>query len=66
MSKRSDIIIDRIQEIRGENNKNWMRLLRIAFRESPKEAGEVMTRIGICDVKVNELTRALSKLGGNE
>lgn len=56
---KADEIIDKIQSVRSENNKNWMQLLRIAFREAPEEAGEVMKKIEICDRLVSNLTKEL-------
>ena len=38
-------IIDEIERIRGKNNKNWMDLLRLAFRHAPKEAAEIVAEI---------------------
>ncbi len=35
-------IIDQIEDIRSKNNTNWMDILRIAFKHSPKEAAKVM------------------------
>ena len=35
-------IINKIQKTRTKNNKNWMDLLRLAFRENPREAIKVV------------------------
>ena len=31
-------IIDNIEKIRSKNNKNWMDLVRLAYKYAPKEA----------------------------
>jgi hypothetical protein len=31
-----------IEAIRGRNNRNWMDLLRLAFKHAPEEAAEIM------------------------
>ena len=31
------LIIKKIENIRKKNNKNWMNLLRLAFKKSPKQ-----------------------------
>ena len=36
--KKNKIIINKIEIIRSKNNKNWMDLLRLAFKYAPKEA----------------------------
>lgn len=38
-------IIDQIEAIRAKNNKNWMDVLRLAFKHAPKEAAEIMAGI---------------------
>ena len=48
-------IIDEIEKVRTKNNINWMDVLRIAFRSSPKEARELMIKINKADEKVSKL-----------
>ena len=38
-------IIDQIENVRRLNNRNWMNLLRIAFKHAPKETSLVMKKI---------------------
>ena len=45
MSNKYLKIINQIENIRKKNNKNWMDVLRIAFKHSPKEAAKVMNSI---------------------
>ena len=55
-------IITQIEKIRRNNNKNWMNLLRIAFKYAPDETGLVMKKINKCDMQINALVGKLSKL----
>ena len=48
-------IIDQIEIIRRRNNKNWMDMLRLAFKSAPKEAKKLMKRITECDRKITKL-----------
>ena len=34
-------IINKIENIRKKNNVNWMNILRLAFKKSPKEAAKM-------------------------
>ena len=54
-------IIDEIEKIRTKNNINWMDVLRIAFRSSPKEARKIMIRINKADDEVSRLFNLCSK-----
>ncbi len=54
--------LDDIQRIRERNNKNWISILRLAFKYAPKDAAELMRKISSCDSKINKLS---NKLGGN-
>tara|TARA_X000000950_G_C13908690_1_gene658070 strand:- start:2473 stop:2664 length:192 start_codon:yes stop_codon:yes gene_type:complete len=54
-------IIDRIQFIRGKNNINWMNLLRLAYKKSPKEATKIMSKIYKDDIKISKLVKKLAK-----
>tara|TARA_B100001175_G_C19485040_1_gene629261 strand:+ start:1319 stop:1507 length:189 start_codon:yes stop_codon:yes gene_type:complete len=55
-------IITQIEKIRRNNNKNWMNLLRIAFKYAPKQTGAVMKKINKCDMQINALVGKLSKI----
>lgn len=54
-------LIDQIEKIRGENNKNWMDLLRLAFRHAPREAAEIMSEIYRADSDISELAKKLTQ-----
>ena len=61
LSKKYLKIIDKIQEIREKNNKNWMDVLKIAFRYSPEEASKIMSSIYSSDRRIAILTKNLTK-----
>jgi hypothetical protein len=52
-------IISQIESIRKKNNVNWMNILRIAFKYSPKAAAKVMSKIYIDDQKISSLVKKL-------
>jgi len=53
-------VIKKIENIRKENNVNWMNLLRLAFKKSPKEAALVMSKIYRDDSRISELVKKLT------
>ena len=38
-------IIRKIENTRKKNNKNWMDILRLAFKSSPVEASKILSEI---------------------
>lgn len=54
-------LIDQIEQIRGKNNKNWMDLLRLAFRHAPQEAGAIMAEIYKMDGDISQLAKKLTE-----
>ena len=54
-------IINDIENIRKENNVNWMNLLRLAFKTSPKESAEIMAKIYRDDARIGKLVKKLTK-----
>ena len=54
-------IIDQIEAVRTKNNKNWMDLLRLAFKYAPGEASEIFNEIFKEDKEVNRLAKELLK-----
>ena len=52
-------IISQIESIRKKNNVNWMNILRIAFKYSPKASAKVMSKIYIDDQKISSLVKKL-------
>ena len=55
-------IINKIEKIRSKNNKNWMDLLRLAFKYAPKEAKKILKKINNNDKKISKLFQEISKL----
>ena len=53
-------IINKVQRIRAKNNKNWMNLLKLAFKYAPKEASKIMKSINAAD---NQISLEIKKLG---
>ena len=52
-------IINKIENIRKKNNVNWMNILRIAFKYSPKATAKVMSKIYIDDQRISSLVKKL-------
>jgi len=63
MKKKSNhlSIINKIENVRKKNNKNWMDILRIAFSHAPNEAAKVLAEIYKEDKKLNNLAKQLTK-----
>ena len=61
MKKNYNKIINQIQKIRSKNNVNWMNILKLAFRLSPKEASKLMKRINYDDKRISNLLNKLTK-----
>ena len=59
--KRSLKIIDKVGGIRAKNNKNWMNILKLAFKFAPKQASKIMNQINSDDKKISKLLRKLGK-----
>ena len=54
-------LINKIQNTRKKNNKNWMDLMKIAFKYRPDEAKIVVKKIFSEDKKINKLIQKLVK-----
>ena len=50
-------MIDKIESIRGKNNFNWMNILRLAYKNSPKEASKIMSKIYKDDQRISKLVK---------
>ena len=59
---KSSTIINQIQKIRTKNNVNWMNLLRLAFKNDPKNASKILSKITKLDKKISLLTTKLQKI----
>jgi hypothetical protein len=52
-------IISKIEKIRKNNNVNWMNILRVAFKFSPRETARIMSKIYTDDQKISSLVKKL-------
>lgn len=52
-------VIDDIEAVRSRNNKNWMDLLRLAYRVAPEEAAVIVREILVQDSAVSALAAEL-------
>ena len=50
-------IITKIQKIRSKNNINWMDILRLAFKNDPKGASQILRKINSDDKKISSLVK---------
>jgi len=60
MPHRIDNLINQIQAIRAKNNKNWMDLVRLAFKLDKKRAQKIFMKITENDRRINALNRKMS------
>ena len=60
--KKSIKIINDIQKIRSKNNKNWMNILKLAFKSNPRSASKILSKITNLDKKISRLTSKLQKI----
>ena len=60
-NKRYSLIINQIQKIRAKNNKNWMNILKLAFKFAPRHASKIMNQINSDDKKISKLLKKLGK-----
>ena len=58
--KKYTSVVDKIEEIRKNNNKYWMNLLRIALESSPKQSKLVLKKINTNDKKISKLFSELA------
>ena len=59
--KNKNNVINAIEKIRSKNNKNWMNILRLAFKFAPKESASLVKKINENDKKISELLKKLEK-----
>jgi len=48
-------IVEEIENVRGSNNINWMDILKIALKSSPKETIRILNKINKHDKKISKL-----------
>lgn len=54
-------IISQIENVRKNNNKNWMDILRTAFIFAPKKTATIMAKIYSDDNRISKLAKKLTK-----
>ena len=54
-------LFKKIENIRSKNNKNWMDILKIAYKSDPKNTVNVLNRILNKDQKLIKLAQLLKK-----
>jgi hypothetical protein len=54
-------VIDEIERVRTRNNRNWMDILRLAFKYAPDEAAEILSEIYREDKAISDLAEKLTK-----
>ena len=54
-------ILNKIEKIRGKNNKNWMDILRLSFNLDPKKTAKILSNIYKDDQRINRLAKKLTK-----
>ena len=53
--------INKIEQTRKKNNKNWMDLLRVSFRYNPTLSKKIVRQIFNDDRRINKLVKKLIK-----
>ena len=53
--------INKIEQARKKNNRNWMDLLRLSFKLNPKETKKILRGIFIEDKRITKLVKDLLK-----
>ena len=59
--KNYDKIFDAIEKLRSKNNKNWVDILRLAFKHSPSEAKKIFKQIVNKDKQLIKLAKDLHR-----
>ena len=59
--RNSNNIINSIEKIRSNNNKNWMDIMRLSFKFAPKQSARLVKKINEQDKKISELLKKLEK-----
>ena len=62
--KKNIDIINKIQKIRSKNNVNWMNILKLSFKNDPKNAAKIMSNVFNDDKKISSLIKKFQKLIG--
>jgi len=57
--KNKNKVINSIEKIRSKNNKNWMDIMRLAFKHAPNQAKALVKKINSHDQKISKLLKKL-------
>jgi len=49
------------ENIRKNNNVNWMNILRVAFKYDPDAASKIMSKVYLDDTRISKLVKKLVK-----
>ena len=60
-NKNYEKIFKSIEKLRSKNNKNWVDILRLAFKHSPSEAKKIFKQIVNKDKQLIKLAKDLHK-----
>ena len=53
--------INKIEQTRKKNNKNWMNLLKLCFKYNPEASKKILKEIFTEDKRINKLVKDLLK-----
>ena len=60
--KKALVLINQIQKIRSNNNKNWMDLLKLSIKLDLKNTSYILKNIVKSDKKISKLAEKINKL----
>jgi len=60
--KKALSLVNKIQGIRSNNNKNWMDLLRLSIKLDLKKTSKILKEIYKDDKKISKLANKINKL----
>tara|TARA_B100000780_G_C20991013_1_gene396301 strand:- start:403 stop:594 length:192 start_codon:yes stop_codon:yes gene_type:complete len=61
IEKKYEKVFNDIEKVRSKNNKNWIDILRLAFKHSPNEAKKIFKEIVKKDEQLIKLAKDLHK-----
>ena len=59
--KRSLVILDKIENIRSKNNKNWMDIVRLSIKLDYKKTSQLIKEIYKYDTQISALAKKIYK-----
>ncbi len=58
-TKNINNVINKIESTRSKNNINWMNILRVAMKHSPRETKNLLRSINTHDRKISKLLKKI-------